>query len=164
MWATATAAAAIGLVGCGSEAVVAAPPTTFVGFESTTTTVDPYGVIAADADGKVLAAIEADRSGADATAVRLMATLDRRECVPASSVDLGPLTSAASWEQVCRYAVEEGLSLSGVDHTPNVVFSDTHPVSPDTCFRRLVGNWWSWYSGGGDPVTPCMPGYTFQGA
>ncbi len=170
MTALAAGVVALGLVGCGSESTPATAtattglPPTFVPLQSTTTTIDPYGVIAVEADGKVLAAIEADRSGADAMAGRILAELGSRRCVPASTVDLGPLTSAGDWNEVCVGVDGDSLSITGVDHVPNITFGPTHPYSPDTCYGHLVGNWWSWYSGSGDAMTPCMPDYTFQGA
>jgi hypothetical protein len=136
---------------------------------SSATSVDGWKVPPDDEDAAVAAALTADPQAADALGRRLLADVPRRTCADAASLDLGPLAGVAAWGEVCAWGYEDasgahqGLEIRSTTELPNLAFSAEGTHSPDVCFRRVIGDWWSFYSGNG-LAEPCSASFEFQGA
>lgn len=126
-----------------------------------TWTVPPDDIDIGPASALVANPVDAERLGS-----RLLDAVPVGSCVPADRLDLGALATQGDWVSVCRWSGTQspagGVIIRSAQDLPNLAYSEETPPSPDICFRRIVGNWWSFYSGNG-LAEPCSPSFTFQG-
>ena len=116
----------------------------------------------------MFAALRARENSATATAEAMTSPGARGSCSSATTVDLGVLGELGSWDTVCvsgNAAPEHSVSLHrpAGSTAPGLSYS-TQPADPDSCIRRIDGNWWAVTHPDLGSASPCPRGFTFQGA
>jgi hypothetical protein len=117
----------------------------------------------------IFAALRARESSATTTAEAMTSPDARGSCSPATTVELGVLGELGPWETVCvsgSAAPEHSISLHrpAGSTEPGLSYS-SWPDDPDSCIRRIDGNWWAVTRPVvGDASAGCPRGFSFQGA
>ena len=112
------------------------------------------------------ASLEADPDSATALGRELLTTIQPGTCVAPDETYLGSLAEAGEWVRVCGFGLDDGsnrgVQIIAADDMPVVVFSDSGPIGPYTCNRRVTGDWWVSYPSQG--ASGCADGYRFHAA
>jgi hypothetical protein len=115
-------------------------------------------------------AVEAHKAADTAVASRLMADLAPGVCRPASAVDLGPLSDAGHWSQVCRSGLATSHRLDALDFEssstdqPDLRYAPSGPYAPGGCSYSFAPGWWIQQSSRStDPNDICPRGFLYHG-
>jgi hypothetical protein len=128
-----------------------------------------YGWSTRPSDPPLFAALRARETSATATAEAMTSPDSHGSCTPAATVELGSLGDLGPWDTVCvsgSAAPEHRISLHrpAGSTEPGLSYS-SWPDDPDSCIRRIVGNWWAVSRPTvGDESSICPRGFSFQGA
>ena len=113
-------------------------------------------------------ALRSRETEATNAAEQALATQSPGTCSPPAAIDVGPLAHLGPWQKVCVYGTQD-RKHGGVQFfrpTGEVVleYTVTHPIDPDSCVRRVTGNWWAYKRPDfQDSGNACPRQYTFQG-
>jgi len=116
----------------------------------------------------LFAALRSREAEATNAAEQVLATQSPGTCSTPAAIDAGPVADLGPWQKVCVYGTQD-RKLGGVQFfRPTgelaLEYTATHPIDPDSCFRRVTGDWWAYTRPDfQDPGNPCPRQYTFQG-